>query len=178
MGDHFGGGITRSLGQCPAAQRVCAQYQLSAAARRTRDDETMLCSKSFFRGARCALALTAMVALAGCASIRNAQPKTAEIDGQRYEFGGTYNPRGTELTVSVNGDPMLRGSFPPYTPTLRLSSKVGQADVVAQCYFSSVLSGKSGRVGIIAGAVQGGLGKSSDKCEMTVNGKPAQELYF
>jgi hypothetical protein len=134
--------------------------------------------KGFSRGARCAMTLTAAVALAGCASIRNAQPKTVEVDGQRYEFGGSYNPRGTELTVTVNGDPMLRGSFPPYTPTLRLSGKVKEAEVVAQCYFSSVLSSRGGMVGIVSGAVQGGLGKSSDKCDMTVNGKPAQELYF
>jgi hypothetical protein len=73
---------------------------------------------------------------------------------------------------------MLRGSFPPYKPTLRLSGKVKDAEVVAQCYFSSVLSSKGGRIGIIAGAVQGGVGKSSDKCDMTVNGKAAQELYF
>jgi hypothetical protein len=130
------------------------------------------------RGVRAALVLTAAVALTGCASIRNAQPKTVDIDGQRYEFGGSYNPRGTELTVTVNGDPMLRGSFPPYTPTLRLSGKAKDAEVVAQCYFSTVLGDKGGRIGIIASAVQGGLGKSSDKCEMTVNGKAAQELYF
>jgi hypothetical protein len=85
---------------------------------------------------------------------------------------------GTELTVTVNSDPMLRGSCPPYTPTLRLSSKVKEAEVVAQCYFSSVLSSRGGMVGIVSGAVQGGLGKSAEKCEMTVNGKPAQELYF
>ncbi len=47
-----------------------------------------------------------------------------------------------------------------------------------ECYFSSVLSSRGGVVGIGSGAVQGGLGKSSDKREMTVNGKPAQELYF
>jgi hypothetical protein len=138
----------------------------------------MLNIEHLVRGAPCALLLTATIALSGCASIRNAQPKTVDVDGQRYEFGGSYNPRGTELTVTVNGDPMLRGSFPPYTPTLRLSGKVKEAEVVAQCYFSSVLSSKGGRVGIIASAVQGGVGKSSDKCEMTVNGKPAQELYF
>jgi hypothetical protein len=116
--------------------------------------------------------------LTGCVSIRNAQPKTVDIDGQRYEFGGSYNPRGTELTVTVNGDPMLRGSFPPYTPTLRLSGKVKDAEVVAQCYFISLLSSKGGRIGMIAGAVQGGVGKSSDKCDITVNGKTASELYF
>jgi hypothetical protein len=138
----------------------------------------MLYPKPFQRGALGAALLIAAVALSGCASIRNAQPKTVDVDGQRYEFGGSYNPRGTELTVTVNGDPMLRGSFPPYTPTLRLSGKSKDADVVAQCYFSSVLGSKGGRIGIIANAVQGGVGKSSDKCEMTVNGKAAQELYF
>jgi hypothetical protein len=137
----------------------------------------MLFLKESWRGAPGALVLTMAAALTGCASIRNAQPKTIEVDGQRYEFGGSYNPRGTELTVTVNGDPMLRGSFPPFTPTLRLTGKVKEAEVVAQCYFSTVLANRAGMVGIVSGAVQSGLGKS-DKCDMTVNGKPAQELYF
>ncbi len=116
--------------------------------------------------------------LTGCASIRTAQPKTVDIDGKSYVFGGTYDPSGNALTVTVNGDPALRGSFPPYTPTLHLSAKAGSADIAAQCYFGSVLGGRASRVGIIAGAIQGGLGKSSDKCDMTVNGKTAQELFF
>lgn len=138
----------------------------------------MLNSNPISRAARGASILTAAFALGACASIRNAQPKTVDIDGERYEFGGSYNPRGTELTVMVNGDPMLRGSFPPYTPTLRLSGKVKNAEVVAQCYFSSVLNDRGGKFGIIAGAVQSGVGKSADKCDMTVNGKPASELFF
>lgn len=44
------------------------------------------------RTTRPAPALAAALALLGCGSIRNAQPKTAEIDGQSYVFGGSYDP--------------------------------------------------------------------------------------
>jgi hypothetical protein len=130
------------------------------------------------RTTRWTLALAAALTLLGCASIRNAQPKTAEIDGQSYVFGGSYDPSATDLTITVNGDPLLRGRFPPYTPTQRLSAKYKQTDVAAECYFGSVLGSRHSVVGIVAGAVQGGLGKAADKCDLTVNGKPAQELYF
>jgi hypothetical protein len=43
----------------------------------------MLLLTCFSRGLSAALALTAAIALTGCASIRNAQPKTVEVDGQR-----------------------------------------------------------------------------------------------
>jgi hypothetical protein len=143
-----------------------------------RKDDTTVLDNRREKLTRWAVALAATSALLGCASIRNAQPKTVEIDGQRYVFGGSYDPAGTDLTITVNGDPLLRGSFPPYTPTLRLASKYKESEVIAQCYFSSVLSSRGGVVGIVAGAVQSGVGKSADKCDMSVNGKPAQEIYF
>jgi hypothetical protein len=43
---------------------------------------------------------------------------------------------------------------------------------------SSPAHGWGAIVDIVCGAGQGDLGKSSDKCDMTVNGKPAQELFF
>jgi hypothetical protein len=126
-----------------------------------------------------AAGIATAIVLSGCASIRNAQPVAADIDGQRYEFGGSYDPSATALTITVNGEALLRGTFPPYTPTLNLSSKYrAGADVSAQCYFGSVLGSRHSKVGIIAGAIQGGLGKSSDKCTLTVNDKAAQEIYF
>jgi hypothetical protein len=51
--------------------------------------------------------------------------------------------------------------------------------ISADCYFGSVLN-KSvpGIGGIVASAVQGGLGKGADKCDMSVGGKVVEALYF
>ncbi|AKJ31659.1 hypothetical protein [Caldimonas brevitalea] len=123
--------------------------------------------------------LAAAAALsAGCASSRIAQNKTVQVAGQKLEFGGVYDPRGNELSLSVNGDPVMRGSFPPYTPTLNLNAQYRGLDVRAECYFGSVLGSKGGVVGIVAGAVQSAHSKAGDKCDLHVGGKVVESLYF
>ncbi|MEW6707797.1 MAG: hypothetical protein AB1430_23375 [Pseudomonadota bacterium] len=123
--------------------------------------------------------LFAAAALAGCANpVKVAQKKSVEAEGQKLEFGGEYNARGKSLSLTINGDPVLAGTFPPYTPTLRLNGKYQGMDVSADCYFGSVLGQKGGVVGIVAGAVQGATGKGADKCDMLVGGKVLEALYF
>jgi len=119
----------------------------------------------------------AVLALAGCSSLRVAQNKTVESEGEKFELGGTYNPKGNELTLTVNGDPIIRGSFPPYTPALRLNSKYKNQAVSASCYFGTVLSSKRGVTGIVAGSIQGAKGVSGDKCDITV-GSASEALFF
>lgn len=129
---------------------------------------------------RIALALfTPLVALAivGCASTRVAQNKIVESEGQKFDLGGTFDPRGNDLTLTINGDPVLRGSFPPYTPTLRLNGKYKNQAVSASCYFGTVLGSKGGITGIVAGSIQGAKGKSGDKCDITV-GSASEALFF
>ncbi|HKO68776.1 MAG TPA: hypothetical protein VJU53_13320 [Burkholderiaceae bacterium] len=116
-------------------------------------------------------------ALAACASTRVAQNKTLESEGQKFDVGGTYDPRGHELTLIVNGDPVLRGSFPPYTPTLKMNGKYKNQAVSATCYFGTILGSKGGITGIVAGSVQGAKGKSGDKCDITV-GTASESLFF
>ncbi len=126
-------------------------------------------------------AALSVLALSGCATkIITAQPKTVDVSGQKLEFGGTYDPTHHELTIAVNNDPVLRGKFPPYTPTQKLNGKYKDFTVFADCYFGSVLAGgRSGGIsGIVAGAVQSAKGKSADKCDLSVNGKPTESLYF
>jgi hypothetical protein len=124
-----------------------------------------------------ALAIVAM--LAGCAApMKVAQKKTVEVQGRKLEFGGEYAPGARELKLTVNGDPVLAGQFPPYTPTLNLNGKYQGVDLAAECYFGSVLSSKGGVVGIVAGAVQAAKGKSADKCDMQAGGKVVETLYF
>ncbi|MES2950570.1 MAG: hypothetical protein V4858_18715 [Pseudomonadota bacterium] len=125
------------------------------------------------------LAVICASLLSACATPpRIAQKKTIEVAGQKLEFGGAYDARHTALTLSINADPVMSGRFPPYTPTLRLSSQYQGMDVSANCYFGSVLGSKPGVLGIVSGAVQAGHGKSGDKCDVLVGGKVVEALYF
>ncbi len=117
------------------------------------------------------------VVVVGCASVRVAQNKSVDSEGQKFELGGTYDPKGNDLTLTINGDPVMRGSFPPYTPTLRLNSKYKNQAVSASCYFGTVLGGKGGITGIVAGSIQSAKGKSGDKCDVTV-GTATEALFF
>jgi hypothetical protein len=124
-------------------------------------------------------ALLPIVVLCGCAApVKTAQNKSVEVEGQKLDFGGTYLPRDRELTLTVNGDPVLRGRFPPYTPTQKLTGTYKNLPIAGDCYFGSVLGTSGGITGIVAGAVQGTRGKSADKCDISVNGKPVESLYF
>ena len=71
----------------------------------------------------------------------------------------------------------MRGSFPPYTPTLRLNATYKNQPFSASCYFGTILGGGIGKRGIIASSVQGGLGKGGDKCDITA-GSATEALYF
>ena len=123
------------------------------------------------------ISLVVIAGLSGCASTKVAQMKTVEAGGQKFELGGTYTPAGNELILMINGDPVMRGSFPPYTPTLRLNATYKNQPVTASCYFGTILGGGFGKRGIIAGSIQGGLGKSGDKCDITV-GSASEALFF
>ncbi|MDQ6627298.1 MAG: hypothetical protein M3Z29_02445 [Pseudomonadota bacterium] len=123
------------------------------------------------------LALFAAV-LVGCASPKIAQRKSVEVAGQKIEFGGIFEPRGNNLSLSVNGDPIMNGSFPPYTPTLNMKAQYRGLAISAECYFGSALGGKRGVIGIVAGAVQSAHEKAGDKCDMQVNGQVVEALYF
>ena len=118
--------------------------------------------------------------LSACAATppKVAQNKVVEVAGQKFDFGGVYETRNKRLSLSINGDPVMAGSFPPYTPTLRLKTPYKGMDFSATCYFGSVLSAQGGMVGIVSGAVQAARGKSADKCDMLVGDKVVETLYF
>jgi hypothetical protein len=118
--------------------------------------------------------------LAGCAAVapREALPQQSSIKSQPMTFAGSYKVKETELTLTVNGEPIMRGTFPPYTPTLNLNGDYKGTPVRAECYFSSTLSQKRGLVGIIAGSVQSANGKTGDTCKMMVQNTQAAILNF
>ena len=107
-----------------------------------------------------------------------AQPKTLEVDGQSVTLSGEYWVKKNQLILFANGDPLMRGNFPPYTPTLNLSSEYEGLPLTAYCYFGSVLQSEGGLVGAISGAIQGSKGKSGDKCEVKSGNSATQTLYF
>jgi hypothetical protein len=123
--------------------------------------------------------LIGAIGVAGCSTPpKIAQNKSVQAEGQKLDFGGKFDVKPPDLTITVNGDPVLTGRFPPFTPTQNLTGEYKGLKIGASCYFASVLSSKGGLVGIIGGAVQSGQGKTGDKCDMTVNGKPTESLYF
>jgi hypothetical protein len=123
--------------------------------------------------------VSAFALISGCATQpRVAQNKAVDVGGKKLDFGGSYAPDAKELTLTVNGDPIMRGRFPPYTTNLHLNGKYQSLDINASCSFGSVLSSMGGLTGKIAGAVQAGIGKGGDKCDLAVNGKPAETLFF
>jgi hypothetical protein len=123
--------------------------------------------------------VSALALISGCATPpRVAQNKAVDVSGKKLDFGGSYAPDAKELTLTVNGDPIMRGRFPPYTTNLHLNGKYQDLDINASCSFGSVLSSMGGLTGKIAGAVQAGIGKGGDKCDLAVNGKPAETLFF
>lgn len=125
------------------------------------------------------ICLGALLAMTACATPpRVAQEKSVEIDAKKIVFGGSYALNEKELTLTVNGDPVMRGRFPPYTTNLHLNATHEGLAVGASCSFGSVLSSAPGLVGTIAGAVQAGIGKGGDKCDMLVEGKQVETLYF
>ncbi|MEJ2453927.1 MAG: hypothetical protein P8103_07200 [Candidatus Thiodiazotropha sp.] len=118
--------------------------------------------------------------LVGCGSNppKVAQEKTYVADGVTMVFGGKYDMDHNQLELTINGDPVMRGSFPPYTPTQNLNANYKGLRVSGDCYFGSVLSGQGGVFGKVAGAIQSAKAKSADKCEMFVNGRSVENLYF
>ncbi|KPV97051.1 MULTISPECIES: hypothetical protein [unclassified Pseudoalteromonas] len=118
--------------------------------------------------------------LVGCGSTPpiQAQEKTIAYQGKTYVFGGQYDTKRNEVQLTVNGDPVMKGRFPPYTPTLNLNTSYQEVNVSSYCYFSSVLNEKGGVFGAVAGAIQSSNSKSGDKCDVKIAGETVESLYF
>ncbi|WP_105188952.1 hypothetical protein [Pseudoalteromonas sp. T1lg48] len=124
--------------------------------------------------------LAAVMTLAGCGSTppRVAQEKVVTINGTDMTFGGIYNVDKNHFELSINGEPVMKGRFAPYTPTLNLSTDYQGEDISSYCYFGSVLQERGGKFGMIAGMIQASQQKSGDKCEIKVAGEIKEHLYF
>ncbi|HQT30124.1 MAG TPA: hypothetical protein PLE48_02645 [Thiobacillus sp.] len=125
------------------------------------------------------VAATTGFLLSACATPpKTAATKTYHVKSQKLVFGGTFSPDANELIITVNDDPIMKGGFPPYTPTQNLNGSYKNIQISAHCYFGSVLGSKGGKFGLIAGMIQSANSSSADKCDLTVNAKAAETLYF
>lgn len=119
------------------------------------------------------------VALTGCAAKPIiAQPKNADFQGKNYEFAGVYMPDDGKVTLTINGDPLMSGKFPPYTPKLILKAKYADHDFEGNCYFGSILGNQGGAFGIVASAIQNAKSSSADRCDMYISGQKLETLFF
>lgn len=107
-----------------------------------------------------------------------AQEKTVTVSGQTLKFGGKFDTEKNKLELSVNGDALMKGKFPPYTPTQNFKANYKELKIASHCYFGSVLGDQGGVFGAIAGAVQASKSSSGDKCELFIDGKSVETLYF
>ncbi len=119
--------------------------------------------------------------IAGCATVqgpRVAQEKNITVNGKAVTIAGQYHDKKNSLEISVNGDPIMRGKFPPYTPKKIIKADFDGSTITSNCYFGSVLGNKGGIFGAVAGAIQSSKSTSSDKCDISVDGKMVETLYF
>lgn len=120
--------------------------------------------------------LGAALFFAGCSSLVTAPPKhyQAAADKKPWTIGGTFDSRRHLVTISIDGDNVMAGRFPPYTPKLNLSGLYEGHRLNADCEFT---------VGIIGNRIgetifQSVRRKSGNTCAILVDAKPAATLYF
>ncbi|MFL6551149.1 MAG: hypothetical protein ACJ8OJ_20830 [Povalibacter sp.] len=130
------------------------------------------------------LSLVALVVLSGCAA------KNTKVIAQDKEFvppaaaapwkiGGVFDEEEYTVVISFNGENVLRGRFPPYTPRLTAEGKYLDKAVATVCMFSSGVIGKSGwQVQLAEAIVSKATKNGGNSCEVTVDGQAAATLYF
>lgn len=121
--------------------------------------------------------LVGLMALSGCASVVTAQPKQYSPDENGkglWTIGGTYDRNRHVVTISVNGDNVLSGRFPPYTPRLDLPGSYEGHRLHAECDFTrGVIKHR-----IAETIYQNVRRNSGNSCQVLVDAKPAATLYF
>lgn len=132
-----------------------------------------------------AFALTSVIAVSGCA--RNTQVVAPEKEyvptesATPWRIGGVFDKKDTSVVISINGENVIRGKFPPMTPRLTADGKYNNKSVRATCAFSSdVIARKNASLGFqIAEAVVSKATKTGgNTCDIAIGGHPATTLHF
>lgn len=133
-----------------------------------------------------AMTMVACVAMSGCA------PKNTKVVAQDKEYvppattspwkiGGVFDKADNSIAISVNGESVLRGRFPPYTPRLTAEGKYNNLAVATLCKFSTDIIARSGggwQERIAEGIVSKATKAGGNTCDVTVDGQAAATLYF
>jgi hypothetical protein len=131
-----------------------------------------------------AMALT-VSSLGGCA--RNTQVIAPEKEfvpagsSTPWKIAGVFDKKDTSVVISINGDNVIRGRFPPMTPRLTANGTYGGKPIHTTCAFSSdVIAGRNAgfRLQIAEAIVSKATKSGGNTCDVTVGGQPATTLYF
>lgn len=130
--------------------------------------------------------VAALTAMSGCARKDTrvfAQDKeyVPAESAPPWKIGGVFDKKEHTVVISFNGENVLRGRFPPYTPRLTAQGKYNELPVATLCKFSShVIAGKGGgwQERLAETIVAKTTSTGGNSCDVTVDGKPAATLYF
>ncbi|MGH8177229.1 MAG: hypothetical protein ACREV5_13295 [Steroidobacter sp.] len=96
-----------------------------------------------------------------------------------WKIGGVFDEEEYTVIISVNGENVLRGRFPPHTPRLTVEGKYDGKTLAAVCMFSSGIIGKSGWQAQLAEAIVSKATKTAgNTCEVKVGEQLAATLFF
>jgi hypothetical protein len=98
-----------------------------------------------------------------------------------WKIGGVFDQDDYSIAISVNGESVLRGRFPPYTPRLTAEGKYNDRAVAPLCKFSSGIIAKKGggwQERLVEGIVSKTTSTGGNTCDVTVDGQAATTLYF
>ncbi|HEY5806469.1 MAG TPA: hypothetical protein VIT67_00785 [Povalibacter sp.] len=134
---------------------------------------------------RMAMMIVASAAvLAGCAAkntkvIAPDKEYVPPASTSPWKIGGVFDEKELTVVISFNGENVLRGRFPPYTPRLTTEGKYQEKAVATVCMFSSGIIGKGGWQEQLAEAIVAKTTRTGgNSCDVTVDGQAAATLYF
>jgi hypothetical protein len=127
--------------------------------------------------------LMALSVAAGCA------PKNTKVFAQDKEYvppeatgpwkiGGVFDEKDHSVVISFNGENVLRGRFPPYTPRLTAEGKYQDRAVSTVCKFSAGIIQGGWQAQVAEAIVSKATKTGGNACEVTVDGLAAATLYF
>lgn len=133
--------------------------------------------------------IVAVLAIAGASAC---SPKNTKVFAQEKEYvppaatapwkiAGVFDQEEFTVVISVNGENVIRGRFPPYTPKLTAEGSYEGKMVNTVCMFSTdvIARRKSGwQVQLAEAIVSKATKTGGNTCEVKVDDQPAATLYF
>lgn len=126
-----------------------------------------------------------LLALCAASSLSVGCVKSSIVKANDHEFtppgaakawviGGEFDKKEKTVVVQINGDPVLKGRFPPQVPKLTMADMYQKHHVVADCEFTTDIIANRIASAIVQGVRQSG----GNRCHVKVSGQEATTLYF